>query len=189
MSRLQAPPPIATERLLLRLVEEGDLADLLIVNGDDEVTRCLPYASWQSHADAQAWFKRMSRFRAEGSAWQIAIVLKESRVVIGTCALFGYEEDNRRAELGYVLGRAYWGKGLMHEALTALITHLFRATHLRRLDATVDSQNPASERVMARLGFTREGVLRERWRTREKDGITDAVIYGLLRREWPGASA
>lgn len=179
----QTSPPLESERLLLRLVQEDDLPALFEINSDDAVTRCLPYASWQSFADAEAWFKRMSGLNASGDALMFVIVNNTSNMVIGTCVLFGYEEGNASAEIGYVLGRAHWGSGFMHEALTVLITHAFDAVGLRRLEAHIDSRNPASERVMARLGFTREGVLRQRWVTRGE--ISDAIIYGLLRHEWP----
>ena len=181
---LAAPAhPIESERLLVRLVAESDLPALLEVNASDEVTALLPYARWQSMADAEAWLGRMTAIQATGLALQFVVVDKPSARAIGTSLLFRYEEGSARAELGYALGRAHWGRGLMHEALTALVDCAFGTMGLRRLEAEVDTRNRPSARLLARLGFTQEGLLRQRWVT--KGEAKDMEMYGLLRDEWP----
>ena len=180
---LKPPTVIESNRLLIRLVEETDLADLLAINGDDEVTRYLPYATWQSLSDGQAWFKRMAALNATGTGLQFVAVEKSTGRVVATCLLFRYDEQSARAELGYVLGRAHWGRGFMHEALSALITYAFDFYALRRLEAEVDPANDPSNRLLQKLGFTREGLLRQRWF--DKGSVHDTNIYGLLREEWP----
>ncbi len=172
---------IETPRLKLRLVRETDLTDLMAVNGDDLVTRHLPYATWQSMADAQAWFERMQRLQAPGTAQQCVVIRKEDHRVIGSCLLFRYEEGSARAELGYVLGRAHWGQGLMREALSGLIAHAFSDLALRRLEAEVNPANHASVKLLERLGFVREGLLRKRWVA--KGEAYDVEIFGLLKGE------
>ena len=162
------PDIIETARYLIRLAEERDLADLLTINGDDAVTEHLPYASWQSQDDAQAWFSRMQVMHTSGSGWQFVIVNKASGCVIGSALLFRYEEGSARAELGYVLGRAQWGTGAMREALQALISSAFSHFELRRLEAEVNPLNLASNGLLKRLGFTQEGVLRKRWTAKSK---------------------
>lgn len=179
-----APNPIESRRLLLRLVAEPDLPALLQVNGDAEVTRFLPYATWHSMADADAWYQRMAGLQAAGAAWQFVVADKTSGTAIGTCLLFRFDEGSARAELGYVLGRAHWGKGLMHEALSALIATAFGALSLRRLEAEVDPRNQVSAHLLQRLGFVKEGLLRQRWVT--KGVPTDVEVHGLLRHEWHG---
>lgn len=101
---------------------------------------------------------------------------------IGTLLLFRHDVRSARAELGYVLGRAHHGRGLMHEALSALITTAFGALGLRRLEAEVDPDNGASERVLRRLGFTCEGRLHQRWVDHGR--AHDTQMFGLLRDEW-----
>ena len=161
---LNPPPPLETQRLIVRHVHMSDLADLLVVNGHDDVTRYLPYASWASIADARAWLERMQRAQASGSALQWAVVDKASAAVIGSCLLFQYDAPSALAELGYVLGRAYWGQGL------------------RRIEAEVDPRNVASGKLLNGLGFTSEGILRQRWVT--KGEARDVESFGLLRPEW-----
>ncbi len=102
--------------------------------------------------------------------------------VIGTCTVYSLDPRNRRAEIGYALVRDCWGRGLMSEALGALIGYAFGPLDLARLEADVDPRNAASIRIIERLGFVREGLLRERWRV--GGGTQDSLILGLLRRDW-----
>jgi ribosomal-protein-alanine N-acetyltransferase len=179
---LRAPVAIETPRLVVRPVAAADLPDLVAVNGDDEVTRFLPYASWRSLADAQAWFERMSILGARGESAQYVIVERASSTAIGTCLLFRHDEGSARAEVGYVLGRRHWRNGYMSEALAGLVDSAFGALALRRLEAEVDPQNTGSRRLLEKTGFTREGLLRQRWVDKGKPH--DTILYGLLRDEW-----
>ncbi|CAN5754343.1 GNAT family N-acetyltransferase [soil metagenome] len=180
-----SPVRIESERLSIRPVEKRDLPDLMAVNGDDAATRYLPYASWCTAADAGAWLERMRKIEATGTAMQLVVVDKALARPVGTCLLFRFEAASGRAELGYVLGRAHWGTGMMFEALTALITHAFTVQGLRRLEAEVNPDNLASCRLLTRLGFTTEGLLRQRWVAK---GVTcDSQFFGLLRADWPVA--
>ena len=179
---LAVPDPIESERLLVRLVSESDLPALFDVNSNEEVTALLPYATWKSMADGQAWLERMKGMQATGLALQFVVVLKSTGLAIGTCLLFRFEETSARAELGYVLGRGFWGQGLMREALEALIGCAFGTIGLRRLEAEVDTRNQSSARLLQRLGFTKEGLLRQRWVA--KGEAKDVEMFGLLRSDW-----
>jgi ribosomal-protein-alanine N-acetyltransferase len=179
---LTLPLPILTDRTEIRLVEERDLPDLLAVNGDDEATRFLPYESWRSMEDAQAWLLRMKSFQDSGVALQFVIVERQSNIAIGTCLLFKYDEASARADIGYVLGRRFWRQGYAREALRALIAHAFHTQGVRRLEAEVHTHNEPSNNLIVQLGFSREGVLRQRYVS--KGEIRDINIYGLLKDEY-----
>lgn len=176
---LEALAPIETERLHLRVIEEADLEALMLVNGDPQVTRYLPYEAWRDMDDAQRWYTRMMRLQSDGNSCQYVLVDKTSQRAIGTCLLFRYERLSQRAELGYVLGRAHAGQGLMREALAALIASAFASGALRRIEADIDPRNTASAALARALGFELEGVLRQRWLT--KGVLQDSAMYGLLR--------
>lgn len=175
-------PVITTPRVVLRWISENDIDGLYEIFSDPQVVR---YWSSGPLTNREAAAK-MQREIAEGNLsdtmlkWGLA--LRESDSVIGTTTLFNLNLDNGRAELGYAMGRAYWGKGYMNEALQALVTHAFEVMNLRRLEADVDPRNASSIRTLERLGFQREGFLRERWHVEGE--IQDALFYGLLRREW-----
>lgn len=178
---LPPPPLLETPRLLLRRVELEDLPALLQVSGDEQVTQYLPYTTWRGLDDAQAWFERMQVLQATGAALQMVVVDKTTAQAIGTCLVFRHDVPSARAELGYVLGRAHWGRGLMHEALQALVAWALDAGGLRRLEAEVNPANTASVAVLQRLGFTQEGLLRQRWVG--KGQAYDVLAFGLLRGE------
>lgn len=181
-----APKLIESPRVCVRPISESDLPSLLAVNSDEEVVKFLGHAPWQAMAEAEAWFARISKLQAAGSALEFVIVARQTGSVIGRCGLFDFEKAEEHAALGYILGRAHWGKGFMREALTVLIDAAFKDMGLRRLEAKVEAENTASTRLLRRLGFTKEGVLRERWIS--NGGPMDAEMYGLLHREWSPVS-
>ena len=179
---LPEQPVIETARLKIRLVQESDLPWLLEINS--EITRYLPYESWKGMADGQAWYDRMSARLAGGEAGQFVIEWRESGRVIGSCLLFRFEKASARAELGYLLAREFWGTGCMLEAMNAFIAFAFGSMGLRRLEAEIDPRNVSSARLLERLGFVREGLLRQRWTL--KGEVTDSSLYGLLCTDRPG---
>lgn len=179
---LPAIEQIESSRLTLVPVAASHLDDLMAVNGDDEVTRYLPYSTWCSREDAQSWLARMEAVATAGTGRQLVLVNKADARAIGTLLLFKYEEASHRAELGYVLGRAHWHQGLMREAVLAACDHAFAAMNLRRIEAEVNPDNHASCQLLLDVGFLQEGTLRQRWTA--KGSTYDTNIYGLLADDW-----
>ena len=122
--------------------------------------------------------------RHELLKWGIALATDDR--LMGSVSIFHTDFTHRRAEIGYALGRAYWGKGYMQETLKAILNYAFTVLHLHRIEADVDPRNDASVRTLERLGFQREGYLRERWQVNGE--IQDAFFYGLLRPDWDRAN-
>ncbi len=178
----QLLPTIGAKRLSLRLISATDVDDLFAIFSDPEVMR---YWSTPPLADREAADKLLAEihegFEHESMLkWGIAVL--ENDKLIGTTTLYNLDFSNRRCELGYALGRAYWGQGYMQEALDATLGFAFDTLDMRRIEADVDPRNIASVRALERMGFQREGFLRERWQV---DGeIQDALFYGLLRGQW-----
>ncbi|MFM7323104.1 MAG: GNAT family N-acetyltransferase [Armatimonadota bacterium] len=112
-------------------------------------------------------------------AWAIA---DATDMLVGTVALHRMDPANERAEVGYMLAPSLWGRGFASEAVGLVLSHAFGPLGLRRIEADTDPRNTASIRLLERLGFQREGLLRERWRV--ADEISDTALYGLLAREW-----
>jgi ribosomal-protein-alanine N-acetyltransferase len=169
---------IGSARVTVRPVAADDLPDLFEVNGDPEVTRFLPYATWQSLADGAAWLQRMEALEATGSGRQLVLARTSDGKAIGTLLLFKHDEASRRLEIGYTLARACWGQGLMTETLRVVCEYAFSQMHLRRLEAEVNPANTASCELLRRCGFVHEGTLRQRWFG--KGAVYDTSIYGLL---------
>ena len=175
-------PVITTPRVVLRWISENDIDGLYDVFSDSQVMRYWSTGPLSNREAAAAMQREIAAANLRDTMMKWGLALRESNFLIGTTTLFNLNLDNGRAELGYAMGRAYWGKGYMHEALQALVSHAFEVLELRRLEADVDPRNAASIRTLERLGFQREGFLRERWHVNGE--IQDAFFYGLLRREW-----
>ncbi len=155
--------PLRTERLALRPAQETDAEDLFAVYGDPRVVRYLPHPAWQTEVEARAWLGRMRGLEATGSGRLFVMAPHGAGKVIGTVLLFRHEPSSGRAEIAYVLGRAHWGHGLIREALRPLCASAFERARLRRIEAEARPENVASNRLLAAIGFTLEGRLRQRW--------------------------
>ena len=175
-------PIITTPRVILRWISEDDIDSLYDIFSDPQVMRywsTAPLSNREAAADLQ---REIVAGNESEKMFKWGLALRNSNTLVGTTTLFNLNLENGRAELGYALGRGYWGKGYMNEALKALVSHCFEVMGLRRLEADVDPRNAASIHTLERLGFQREGFLRERWHVNGE--IQDALFYGLLRREW-----
>ncbi len=119
-----------------------------------------------------------------GEALQWAIERKADGRVLGSVTLMP-DADQPRAELGYILGREHWGRGYAGEAQRRVVDHAFDDLGLHRLEADTHPDNAASTRSLERLGFSREGLLRERWLVGGE--FSDSVVWGLLASDWRAA--
>jgi RimJ/RimL family protein N-acetyltransferase len=173
---------LPTERLTLRFLSEADLPAVYDIFSHPEVMRYWSYPPWTARSQAEEWLVRVQEGYRTGNALQLGIERNTDHALAGTCTLFQFHAASRRAEIGYALGRPYWGFGYMQQALQALLRYAFQTLDLNRLEADIDPRNLASARTLQRLGFQQEGFLRERWIVNEE--ITDTALYGLLRREW-----
>jgi len=176
------PHSIRSDRLNVRPIDDADLATVFRLCNNADVRRYCRAVRWPDMAQASAWLARIRQRVADGNAMQFVIELHASKTVIGTCVLFQIDEANQRAEIGYALGREFWGMGYMHAALVALVAYAFRVLGLHRLEAEVDPRNENSAASLRRLGFQLEGLQKERWIV--DDEILDSGLYGLLRSEW-----
>ena len=174
-------PTIHGERVVLRWLEDDDVDDLLGIFGDPEVMRYWSSPPLADRTAAAALLAEIREFFARHTLYQWGVALPDEGTVIGTCTLTSFHAESARAEIGFALGREHWGRGYMSDAVAALLDYAFGPLGLRRLEADVDPRNGPSLRLLERVGFRREGLLRERWVT---DGeVQDSIFFGLLRRE------
>lgn len=173
---------LETPRLRLRAPRMSDAEAMLSIYSDPAVCRYLPWPAWASIDVANGRMTRYVKSMAAGETVLLLIVRKADGAVLGDCTLFHFDEQCRRAEVGYSLARAAWGQGLMQEAVGELLRFGFETMNLNRVEADIDPRNAASARSLERLGFVLEGHLRERWIVEGE--TSDSAIYGLLRRDW-----
>lgn len=180
-------PELETERLLLRKMRPKDARDMFAYASDPEVTR---YVLWETHGSIQD-SENFLRFANEGyergdfRGW--GLVLKATGAFVGTCGIEAdYHPGHSRAELGYVLSREHWGRGLMPEAVRRMIRFCFDQMDLNRVEARCIAENTASARVMEKAGMTHEGTLREREYI--KGAYRDMKMYSILRSDYDTAA-
>ena len=174
---------IETRRLMLRpfTSEDGDAMFRNWTN-DPEVTR---YLTWQPHGSAEVSRELAARW-AEGTAqpdfYQWAIVPKALNEPIGSISVVHLNEQFASAELGYCIGKAWWGQGLTAEALRAVLEYLIREVGFQKLVARHDIHNPNSGKVMRKAGMRQEGVIR-RSGANNSDPCCDLAVYSILAEE------
>ena len=166
----------------MRWASKDDVDALYEIFSDPRVMRYWSSGPLPNREAAAAMQREIAQQNLSETQMKWGLALRDTNKLIGTVTLFNLSRSNGRAEIGYAMGSAYWGKGYMNEALTALIVHAFDVLDFRRLEADVDPRNDASIRTLERLGFQREGFLRERWHVGGE--LQDAFFYGLLKREW-----
>ncbi len=174
-------PVLRTDRLLLRPVRRQDARDIFAYASDPEVAR---YVLWEPHrslSETRAYIGYLRSCYHRGLPGSWAITLQETGLVIGTIGFMWYSAENSSAEIGYSLSRSFWNRGYATEALKAVVSAVFEALPLNRLEAQHDVRNPASGRVMEKCGFRREGTLRQR--IRNKGEFVDVVLCAILRSD------
>lgn len=176
------PPVLATERLRLRPFDLADASRVEALAGAYEVadtTLTLPHP--YPPGAAAVWIGTHGRSWETGSAVIYAIEEASNDTVIG-CISLGIAAAHSRAEIGYWIGVPYWNKGYCTEAGRALLDLGFATLGLHRIDSRHFTRNPASGRVMQKLGMQLEGIQREA--IRKGDRFEDVALYSILDREW-----
>lgn len=175
-------PTLTTERLTLRPLRPADAPQVFANFSFDSVTEFYDLATFTELQQAQdlidIWIKRLNA--GEGLRW--AITLTGHDHLIGTCGFHNLSAENNRAEIGYELHPDFWRKGLMTEAVLAMLKHGFDSLNLNRIEAFIDPINHASYQLLVRCGFKSEGVLRDYFF--EKGRFVDAQMMSILQREF-----
>ena len=176
-------PTLTTERLLLRPFVESDAAAVERLAGAREVadtTLHIPHpypaggGAWWIGTHASAW--------KEGAGLTLAIVARDAPdELLGTVGT-SIVREHARGELGYWIGAHAWGRGYATEAARAMTAYAFETLRLHRVQARHFTRNPASGRVMQKLGMRLEGVHREAYLRWER--FEDVAVYGILAAEW-----
>ncbi|HEV3484138.1 MAG TPA: GNAT family N-acetyltransferase [Vicinamibacterales bacterium] len=175
-------PTLTTARLILRPFTAADAPDVQRYVSEREVaamTLSIPHP--YPDGAAEQWIGTHAAKYAEGQLASFAITERETRALVGAIGLHP-EPPHNRAELGYWIGKPFWGRGYATEAAEAIIGFGFEALGLNKIHAAYFLNNPASARVIEKLGMAYEGHLREhdlKWGVYE-----DIKVHAILAREW-----
>lgn len=175
-------PVLLTPRLRLRPFDVNDAGDVHRLAGDFAVadtTLAIPHP--YEDGMAERWIATLPEEFAAGRQVVLAVADRATAALIGAIGLI-LRPEHSRAELGYWIGRPFWGRGYATEAAGAMLRYGFETLGLHRLYACHFARNPASGRVLEKVGMQREGIARahaQRWNRFE-----DLVQYGILREEF-----
>jgi RimJ/RimL family protein N-acetyltransferase len=176
------PVVLTTERLMLRRWRPGDMPAMLPLIGAREVaatTLRIPHP--YTPDDAEKFMQYCDGVWEKGDGARFAVLLRDGERLIGGVGLV-VNREHQHGELGYWIGVPFWGIGYCTEAVRALLKHGFRDLNLNRIYATHFANNPASGRVMQKLGMKHEGIMRQhicKW-----GDFLDVETYGILRKDW-----
>jgi len=174
---------LETDRLILRRFVETDVGDMFSNwCNDPEVTK---YLCWQPHSDISVT-RGFMETRLEGyekkDFYSWAMELKATGQVIGTIGPVRQQEDISMVHIGYAMGKAWWNRGYMTEALRAVVKFFFEECGMNRVEARHDPRNPGSGRVMQKAGMLYEGTWREA--DINNQGVCDAACYAILASDY-----
>ena len=180
---MRTAPPLLTERLLLRSFTLEDASDVQRLAGDRDVASTLtnmphPYEDGM----AEAWMHDCSEKFENGEALNFAITHRTDKHLIGGIGL-RLDPKHENAELGYWIAKPYWNCGYATEAAKAVVAYGFEVLKLNRIHARRFKRNPASGRVLEKIGMQSEGCLRQH--IKKWDNFEDLMVYGILKAEYP----
>lgn len=179
---MEAIPTLETQRLRLRPLTLGDAPAVRLLAGAPEIadtTLNIPHP--YPEGLAEQWIAGRADAALSGASITWAIADRSFDELYGAISLV-IAQQHQHAEMGYWVGVPFWGRGYTTDAAAAALAHGFTALGLRRIHARHFLRNPASGRVMQKIGMAHEGCLRQHIRKGER--FEDIVLYGILREEW-----
>jgi RimJ/RimL family protein N-acetyltransferase len=179
-------PTLHTARLRLRPFDDSDRDALFALQSNAHVLRYWDSPPWSDRPRAERFITACRQMAEEGTGVRLAVDRVSDGEFIGWCHLTRWNPDYRSASMGYCFDDAAWGHGYATEAVRALLQWAFDTIELNRVQAETDTRNTASARVLEKLGFVREGTLREDCVVNGE--VSDSWVYGLIRREWQASS-
>ena len=173
---------LETERLFLRRIAVTDFAEIRELRGNPETMKFIPRPLITNNEEALEYINMINEKIENNEAINWAITLKGNPKHIGNIGLFRLQPENHRCEIGYMILPEYKGQGIVTEVIKAVLKYGFNDMNMHSIEAVIDPDNVASERVLQKNGFVKEAHILENelW-----DGkFWDTVIYSLLKRNF-----
>jgi ribosomal-protein-alanine N-acetyltransferase len=174
-------PEIKTKRLLLRRMTDADAPELLFMRSEAAVMKYIGREKMRLPDEAIAFIQKInvSVDTNESIMWAIALQ-EEPAIMIGTICFWNILKDHYRAEVGYMLHPGFWGKGLMQEAVLAVVDFGFNEMKLHSIEGHINPENTVSGIVLEKCGFVREAYFKENFYFKGK--FSDSAVYSLLAK-------
>lgn len=174
-------PILETKRLILRRVSTDDINEIFALRSNPETMKYIPRPLVTNEEEALAHFKMIDDKieTNEGINW--AITLKGNNTMIGLIGHYRIKPEHYRAEIGYMILPEFHGKGIAPEAIKSVVNYGFDTMQLHSIEAVIDPNNQASEKVLQKCGFVKEGHFKEN--EYYNGQFIDSVIYSLVDRK------
>lgn len=177
-------PVLETERLTLRAVTSADAPDIFRIMSDPRVIRYFGMLPMTALDEAVERVERIQSSFQDHTGIRWGITHRETGQLLGTCGFWRLIKPHYRAEIGYDLAAEWWGKGVMPEAVAAVLTYGFTTMGLHSVEAHIHPANTGSRRVLEKLGFEQEGYFRENYYDVVETRFTDTAVFSLLKSTW-----
>jgi ribosomal-protein-alanine N-acetyltransferase len=174
-------PRLESRALVLRPLAGRDLLDMWEYLSDPLISE---FTTWEYHQDMAAtlaYLESVLGKQARGEVENWGIELQSEGKLVGMAGFGNVDETHRHGEIGYVLSRKYWNRGIMSEAVGLIVREGFSSLGLEKIIGRCIDENIGSRRVLEKAGFRQEGLLRRQFLKRET--YRDIALYGLLRSE------
>jgi [ribosomal protein S5]-alanine N-acetyltransferase len=171
-------PVLETERLLYREITEGDAEKIFSILSFDEVTRHYGQESLTNINQAIEFIRHFQKKYDEKSGIRWGIERKDTRQLIGTIGFHALVSKHKRAEIGYEIHPDHWRKGFASEAVSKMLFYGFKDLGLSRIGAVVFTENAASNKLLTKMGFEQEGILRNY--IYQNGSSYDTIVYSIL---------
>lgn len=175
-------PRLDTQRLVLRKIEPKDLQDIFAYASDPEVARHLRWGPHKTQGETKTYLDQVLQEYQTGQDGPWGMEYKNTARLIGSIHLMAVSAQHRKAEIGFVLSKAYWNRGLATEALRRVLAYSFKTVGLNRVEGLCLAENHAARRVLEKVGMVREGLMREY--LFQKGTFRDFELYAILRRDY-----
>ena len=179
-------PMLQTERYYLRAITMDDVDAIYAMMRDPQVLRYFGQLPMATPEQAVQKVRGVQSAFAQHSGVRWAITSRANGELLGTGGFWRLVTEHDRAEIGYELARAHWGRGVMTEALGAILGFGFGAMGLHSVEAHIHPANRGSRRVLEKLGFVQEGYFRQNYYDVVEAAFTDTAVFGLLKADWMG---
>jgi len=179
---LQPFPNLSTERLALRQITEHDAANFFWLRNSEEVMKYIQLPKLASVEKAAERINTMNGWLLKNEAINWAITLKEDKVLIGWILYKSIDLVNHRAEVGYLLHPDFWRKGIVQEALMAVLDFGFNTLNFHSVEALVNPENDASILLLEKNGFVKEAHFKENFYF--EGAFLDTGVYSLLKSNY-----
>lgn len=179
---LQPFPALSTERLVLRQITENDVDEFFWLRNSEDVMKYIQLPKIASIELAKVRIKSLNDLTEKNEAVNWAITLKGEKKLIGWILFKSIDSVNHRAELGYLLHPDFWRKGIVQEAMKAVLDFGFNILNLHSMEALVNPENDASISLLEKFGFVKEAHFKENFYF--EGDFLDTGVYSLLKSNY-----